>query len=135
MRRLNLTWFVSMKLFLAALVALSTLGCVATTDETDAHSLKSLTVYVPENVYLELNSKEQFTGEELVRLKKQYSEKAGSDAVTQPPRRVDYGACVLGIDSGSLYDRGTKFRVTGVTEEWIPINGKPTKILHLRLVQ
>ena len=48
--------------------------------------------------------------------------------------QIDDGI-IIEPDSQKLYESGSKFRVVGVTEKWIPIEGKVTKVLHLELAQ
>lgn len=38
-------------------------------------------------------------------------------------------------ESDRLYEKGLKFRVVGVTEKWIPIEGKVTKVLQIKLAE
>ncbi len=45
------------------------------------------------------------------------------------------GGILVDPDSQRLYESGSKFEVVGVSEKWIPIEGKTTKVLHLKLAK
>ncbi|GAB1257903.1 hypothetical protein [Aurantivibrio plasticivorans] len=44
-----------------------------------------------------------------------------------------YCGLIIESEADRLYREGTKLRVVGVTEKWIPINGESKKVLHLKL--
>lgn len=69
-------------------------------------------------------------------LKRNAIEDGEIDESFSPPdseERRFFCGLIVESEAERLYREGSKFRVVGVTEKWIPIEGKVSKVLHLKL--
>jgi len=101
--------------------------------DTEIHHRQTI-LRIPSDDLETLKNREYISAMEAELLIKKY--KVWEKPQTQEHELVyfDYGVDFDPFVEAEPHDNATKFRIVGVTEEWIPIDGKVTKVLHIQLV-
>jgi len=103
----------------------------------EASEYRQVNLEIPLDDLAALKNKSYITAMEAELLIKKYEVKEGRQPAELDMSPYDNGVARCGgvlIPIVVPGEEAPKFRVVGVTEEWIPIEGSVTKVLHLQMV-
>ncbi len=123
-----------------AVISLILSGCVSSlTDDLAAVDYRPHALLIPTRELKALQQSEPISSSDLESILIEYSAKASHESaerVNLDTPDPNYAVCAgVIIQNDSMPEGASKYRILGVTERRIPIEGKVVKVLHLRMVK